>query len=147
MKAIEIMTMNPICCLPDAPLKEVASLMVDCHCGAIPVINFNDQPMGMVTDRDIVCRSIAKGLDPLEMTADHCMTQPAVTVSQEATLEECLRLMENDRIRRLIVVDEHGHVSGIISQSDVSRVASNVEIAEIERVVSEPTEEASRIVH
>ena len=147
MKAIELMTMNPVSCLPDTPLKDVAALMVDCHCGAIPVIDFNNQAMGLVTDRDIVCRSLAKGLNPLELTADHCMTKPAVTVSQDASLEDCVELMENDRIRRLIVINEHGHVTGIIAQADISRVAAQDKIAEVERIVSEPTEESSRIVH
>ena len=52
------------------------------------------KPVGVITDRDIVCRILAKGKNPLEMRAKDCMSKPAITVSHESTIEECCQLME-----------------------------------------------------
>src|ERR1044071_3173857 len=71
MTARELMTPNPACCTMDTPLREVARLMVHCDCGEIPVVERLDlrKPVGVVTDRDIVCRVVAEGKDPSTLTA------------------------------------------------------------------------------
>jgi CBS domain-containing protein len=71
MQVKEIMTLEPASCTPETPLQKVAQLMIENDCGEIPVIDNSDSciPVGVITDRDIVCRTVAKGLNPLEMTA------------------------------------------------------------------------------
>jgi CBS domain-containing protein len=75
----EIMTPMPASCTPQTPLEKVARLMVDYDCGEIPVVDdlILCTPIGVVTDRDITCRTVAKGLNPLDMTAADCMSTPS----------------------------------------------------------------------
>lgn len=74
----EIMTVNPACCAESSTLDEVARHMLDHDCGGIPVVDRDDHPVGIVTDRDIVTRIVAKRLSPFEQTARDCMTSPVV---------------------------------------------------------------------
>ena len=78
--AKDVMTANPASCKPETPLDQVARLMVQHDCGEIPVIDTDTQPIGVVTDRDIVCRVVAEGRNPTSYTAELSMSQPAVTV-------------------------------------------------------------------
>jgi predicted transcriptional regulator len=140
MTVKEIMTKNPTCCTPDTNLQKVARMMVDCNCGEIPVVE-NQQtmkPIGVVTDRDITCRAVAEGKNPLQMTAKDCMTKPAVTVRPETSIEECCQLMEQHHIRRVPVVDQKGACCGIVAQADVANHAPEEETAKFLREVSEP---------
>src|SRR6187401_3618146 len=81
MEVERIMTSDPACCTPDTPLQDVARLMVENDCGQIPVVDDknNMRTIGVITDRDIVCRALARGGNPLTMTAEHVMTQPVLT--------------------------------------------------------------------
>lgn len=122
----DIMTHDARCCTQDTPLVDVARMMVEGNCGEIPVVDnyTNLRPIGVITDRDIVCRVIAQRRNPLELCADTCMTTPVVTIHQHAPIQDCLRLMEENRIRRIPVVDRQGRVCGIVSQADIARVLS-----------------------
>ena len=137
--ARDVMTVNPACCKPETPLDQVARLMVQHDCGEIPVIDSAEQPIGVVTDRDIVCRMIAEGKNPLAYTAESCMSQPVVTVSVSAELDEVVATMEKHQIRRLPVVDEQGCCAGMIAQADVAWNAREYETGELVREVSRET--------
>jgi CBS domain-containing protein len=146
MQVKEIMTAEPAFCTPEMPLEKVARLMIEYDCGEIPVVDNlkSGVPIGVVTDRDITCRTIAQGLNPLEMTASECMSTPVVSVKSDAPLEECYRVMEENQIRRVLVVDG-GKCSGIVSLADVSRRVSKADSAEILQEVSAATRSASNI--
>lgn len=138
MNVNEIMTKNPTLCTPDAKLQDVAKMMVDNDCGCIPVIE-NDstkKPVGMITDRDIVVRTIAHGKNPLDLTAADAMTKDAITVSQETSVEECCNLMEEHQIRRIAVTDEKGGCCGIVAQADVALNADQNKTAQVVQEVS-----------
>lgn len=145
MQVKDIMTANPACCTPETRLQEVARMMVDYDCGEIPVVQnqTNRKPAGVVTDRDIVCRSIARGVNPLELTAADCMSKPAVTVNTEDSLEECCRVMEENKIRRVPVVDATGSCCGIVALADIALQARKTLAGEIVKEVSEPSASAS----
>jgi CBS domain-containing protein len=136
MTARDLMTSDPECCLPDTNLREVAQMMVEFNCGEIPVVNngTDKRPIGVVTDRDIVCRAVAKGKNPLDMTARDCMTSPCVTVTENASAEECCSMLEENKIRRLPVVDDCGRCSGIISQADLAIKLRDYAIEVLEEV-------------
>lgn len=134
--AKDVMTPDPVCCRPHMSIDEVARLMVDGDFGEIPVIDAEDHPVGVVTDRDIVRRVVAQGKNPIGYTAETCMTHPVVTVSSEVSLDEALATMERHQIRRVVVVDAEGRCVGIISQADVARQAPPEEVAELLREVS-----------
>ena len=91
--ARDVMTANPACCTPETPLEQVAKLMIQHDCGEIPVIDSAEQVVGVVTDRDIVCRMVAQGKNPLAYTAEICMSDPVITVLRRT---RPLRGLRND---------------------------------------------------
>ena len=134
--AKDVMTPDPQCCSPETPLNEVANLMVENDCGEIPVIDAAKRLIGVVTDRDIVCRVVAKSKNPTSVTAQECMTQPVVCVNPDTPLDDVVRVMEENQIRRVPVVDAEGCCCGIISQADVALTANEEETGELVREVS-----------
>lgn len=138
MNVKDVMTANPACCTPETGLQEVAQMMVDNDCGCIPVVDGPDtkMPVGMITDRDITCRVVAKGQNPLDLTAQDAMTTTVVSVTEDTSLEECCDLMEESQIRRVAVVDENGACCGIVAQADVATNATEKTTAEVVQEVS-----------
>ena len=136
MKAREIMTASPVFCSAETPVTEVARLMCSNDCGAIPVVDQAGMPLGVVTDRDIVCRIVAQNKNALDSTARDCMSEEPVTVKPETGVEECCDILERRQIRRLLVVDEAGRCCGIIAQADIARHAPAGQTAEVVREVS-----------
>lgn len=141
MKIMDVMTKQPSCCTPDASLEAVARMMIDCDCGAIPVVTdlYGRMPIGIITDRDIVVRAVAAGLDPCGMSARDCMTVPAFTVTEDSSVDECIELLEERQIRRAIVVDQVGRCTGIVAQADIAQHTSKRRTGELLQHVSKPT--------
>ena len=140
MRVREIMTENPVYGLRETNLQEIAQMMVEYDCGSIPIVE-NQQtlrPIGVVTDRDIVCRILAEGLNPLDMTAGDCMSSPVVTVTPETSVEACGQLMEDHQVRRVPVVDQNGSIYGMVAQADLALNAPRQVTAEVVQEVSEP---------
>jgi CBS domain-containing protein len=142
--ARDVMTSDPACCTPNTTLDQVAKMMVQNNCGEIPVIDINDQPIGVVTDRDIVCRVVADGKNPIAHTAETCMSQPVVTVKADDPIEQVVSTMEKHQIRRVPVVDERGCSAGIIAQADVACAEPLPEVGELVREVSRDIGRESR---
>ena len=134
--AKDVMTPDPQCCGPETSLNEVANLMVEADCGEIPVVDASNRLIGVVTDRDIVCRVVAKGKNPSSVKAEEAMTKPVVAVTADTTLDEIVAVMEENQIRRVPVVDAKGCCCGIIAQADVAMVARESEVGEMVREVS-----------
>jgi CBS domain-containing protein len=134
--ARDVMTSNPACCTSTMTLDQVAKLMVQNNCGEIPVLDATDRPIGVVTDRDIVCRIVAEGKNPVGHVVQEAMTQPVVTVRTDAPLDEVMGTMEQHQIRRVPVVDEGGCCVGIIAQADVARRGRTEHVGELVREVS-----------
>lgn len=139
MQVRDIMTENPACCAPETSLQDVARMMAEEDCGEIPVLDDRKRPIGVVTDRDITCRAVAKGKDPASTSARDVMSDSVITTTPDAGLEDCLAQMEQKQIRRLPVVDDSGVCRGMISQADIARSAPERETAELVRDVSQPT--------
>jgi len=136
----EIMTAKPVCCTSTTSLRDVARAMVQHDCGEIPITDGNGQHtlLGVITDRDIVVRMLAEGKNPLEYTAEACMTSPVVVVWESTPVEDCARLMEENQIRRVPVVDGGGACCGIVSQADIAQHAPRRITAELVKDVSQP---------
>ena len=147
MKVKDVMTADPACCIPATDLQEVAQMMTDHDCGEIPVVANQEtkRPIGVITDRDIVCRTVALGLNPLLLTVAECMTTPCVTVTPEMSVGECAWLMEDKKIRRVPVIDADGRCCGIVALADIARHGKTGVTAEIVKEVSEPTAAASAV--
>ncbi len=146
MKVKDIMTGSPCFCTSGTSLEQVARLLTEHDCGAIPVVDDEafPRPVGIVTDRDIVCRIVAAGEDATLLTAGDCMSSPVITVTPVTRLDVCCELMERNKVRRVIVVDEDGFCCGIVSQADIARRATE-KTAEVVKELSQPTRSASSV--
>ena len=134
----EVMSDEVACATGDTSLVEIAKLMRDSDCGAIPIVESADslRPIGVITDRDITVRIVAEGRNPLDATARDAMSETVITVAPDADLEECLDLMEENQVRRVVVVED-GAVVGIVAQADIAQWASDQDAAEMLEQVSE----------
>ena len=135
--ARDFMTSDPACCRPHTTLDQVAKMMVQYNCGEIPVLDSIDRPIGVVTDRDIVCRLVAEGKNPMAYPAESCMSESVVCVRARASIREVIETMERHQIRRVPVVDDEGCCVGIISQADVASAARPGQVGELVREVSD----------
>src|SRR5207248_8673606 len=114
----DIMAENPKLVFPENNLQQAAKIMAEINCGALPVVENNETKklIGVITDRDITCKGVARGLDPASVPVREIMTVSPVTVSPGTPIEECCELMETRQIRRIPVVDEDGSCCGIVCQ-------------------------------
>jgi len=133
-----LMTRNPKFCLATAPLQEVARAMRDEDVGEIPVVDMDRHPIGVITDRDIVLRTLAAGRNPLDVRAQDCMTAPPIVIRDDASVEECARLMERQQVRRIPVVDAKGALCGIVALADLERSDARSLQNDVTRSVSQP---------
>src|SRR5881394_2231507 len=98
-KVADVMTQRPRAVAPQTPLNEVAQVMEAEDVGAVPLVE-GDRLVGIVTDRDIVVRAIAKGKDPSGMPASEVSSRELLTVSPDDDLSEALRVMAEYQVRR-----------------------------------------------
>ena len=139
-KVKEIMTKNPVYCLPDASLEFVARLMKDHDCGEIPIVDNekNLSPIGVVTDRDICLRTIALGKNPLQLTVRDTMTSPAKIINLDTPISTCCEVMESNKIRRVPVVDHTGRICGMVSLADIANKLDEAITSEVVKNISKP---------
>ena len=121
---------------PDTPITELAKLMRQHDVGSIP-IGENDQLIGMVTDRDIVCKGLAQNdFDARRATARDVMTEGIHCCRDDDDLAKAVRHMEALKVRRLPVINKSKRMVGILSLGDVSGLASSDLLSEYVKTVS-----------
>lgn len=131
----EIMTKNVRTANADASLRDVSAMMLDGDMGAVPVVD-DGKLIGIVTDRDIVVRSVAKGSSP-DAEIREAMTTELFTVRPDDFVFEAIRLMGDKQVRRIPVVTDNGELVGIIAMADVALETED------EREIAETLEEIS----
>ncbi len=147
MQVKKIMTKNPSVCTSDSTLQEVAHMMEMYDCGCIPVVedHITKRPIGTITDRDIAIRTFSANKNPLEMKASDIMTSDVVTVTPETDVDQCLNVMEEKQIRRVLVVDKDRRCVGIVAQADLAEHGTNpADTVRFLREVSETESDRSR---
>ena len=117
-KVADVMTQRPRAVTPQTSLTEVAEVMEREDVGVVPLVE-GDRLVGIVTDRDIVVRAIAKGKDPQGMPASAVSSSELVTVSPDDDLSDALEVMAQYQVRRLAVTAEDRLV-GVLSQADIA---------------------------
>ena len=138
MKAKDIMTKNIAFLNPNATITQAAQLMQKYNIGSVPVCD-QSGVVGIVTDRDIVVRNVAHGTNPQTMTVQDVMTSQITTTTPEADVNDLSRLMSQNQIRRIPVV-ENNKVVGIVSLGDIATDAKyNTEVADTLNDISRPT--------
>lgn len=134
--AADIMSASPYSVATSATAGEAARLMREHDVGSLPVVH-NDRIVGVVSDRDLVVRVIATGLDPDTTPIVEVASDRPVTVEASADLDEALHLMAQHQVRRLPVVEDDRLV-GVIAQADVARLGKEQQTGELVEAVSQP---------
>jgi CBS domain-containing protein len=134
------MTPNPACCVATTPLRDVARMMLDNDCGQIPVVDESQRPIGVVTDRDIAVRGVARQISPEESPVKQIMTEDACWCYADDSVDEALSLMSTAQIRRLPVVDRDKRLVGILSLGDVAAKGKAEQTGQPLGRISEPAQ-------
>lgn len=118
----DVMTPNPVCCLPTDNVIEVAQIMKRENIGPMPVIDNSDSHklIGIITDRDLAMKIVGAGRDARATQVEEVMTRKVVTCRADDELRIAMKLMSDHQIRRIVVVDHANVVEGIISQADLA---------------------------
>jgi CBS domain-containing protein len=120
---------------PQTSVEQLARLMREHDIGAIP-IGENDRLIGMVTDRDIICRCLAAGLDPKRTVARDVMTVGIIFCLDKQELDDAARVMETKKVRRLPVINGKKRMIGMLSLGDVYHTAPRHLGSEVMHAVS-----------
>ena len=131
----EIMTPNPCAIDADKPVAYAAKMMKDENVGLAPIVE-GERLIGMLTDRDIVTQVVAESRDPQSVTVREVASTNLVTIDPQQSLDEALRLMASNQVRRLPVVEEDGRLVGVVAQADVAREAKEKETGELVEEIS-----------
>jgi CBS domain-containing protein len=99
--------------------------MMEHDCGALPVVDRDGRLIGMITDRDITMRLVARGMDARRARVGDCMTEEAFACHAYDSIESCMRTMSRHQVRRIPIVDDRDRVIGIVSQSDLAQHAGH----------------------
>ncbi len=119
------MSVGPICTRdidlvePDEPVHVAAERMRACKVGTLMVLDQDSKPIGILTDRDLATRVVAKGLDSKLTVVRDVMTASPESVEEDTPIEVAISLMRESQCRRLPVVDEQGKLVGLISLDDI----------------------------
>ena len=138
MKVADCMTSDVMTCRDTDNLTDCATMMKEMNVGAIPVLDNNDGLVGIITDRDITVRAVARGVDLSEDQVGDFMTPSPITVEPETNVEDAADLMADNQVRRLPVVKD-GKLVGIVSLGDLAVDVGEAELlAETLEKISEP---------
>lgn len=120
----EVMTSDVESICRESTVMEAAQMMRQLDVGVLPVVD-NGYLVGIVTDRDITIRAVAAGKIPTEATVEETMTHDVVVCYEEQTLDQAGRLMEDQQIRRLLIVNRNKELVGVVSLGDLAKSRSD----------------------
>ena len=119
MQVFEAMTPEVVSVLPDTTIVDAALVMKNLDIGPLPVVDAG-RLVGVITDRDITVRATAEGLDPLTTHVSDVMTREVVACREDDDVRHAAQLMQDVQLRRLLVVDDSGNLTGIVSIGDLA---------------------------
>jgi CBS domain-containing protein len=137
----EIMTASPTCCVPDDSVQQVAQLMRAEDVGSVPVVENQSTKrlVGIVTDRDLVLKVLAPGLNCQSTTVQEVMSRDLVTCRATDKVDKAFKAMADYQIRRIPIVNDRNEIVGIIAQADIAtRVEEPKKTAEVVEEISQP---------
>ena len=136
MKVREVMTRDVQTIRPEDPVQQAASFMLSADAGSIPVTD-GDRLIGMITDRDIAVRGIAKGYGP-DTPVRELMTDDVICAREDDNVEDIASKMSEAQVRRLPVIDGNERLCGIVSLGDLSRDGDDQSASQALAGVSQP---------
>lgn len=140
-KCNEVMTNNPVCCLPNDMVVKAAKLMKSGNVGSVPVIENEEtrKMVGIITDRDLAMKVVAEGKDPKSTKVAAVMTAKVVSCQSEDDLQKAMDSMSKHQLRRIPIIEKDGRILGIISQADIAtRVDKPNKTAAMVKEISQP---------
>lgn len=120
MKIADVMIRDPVVVKPDASCRRIAQLMRDNKIGSV-IVSIEEKPVGVVTERDLVHRVMAGGMDPKRCFASEVMTKPVVAVGVHGDVDLAVDMMNEYKIRRMVIVDNKDKVVGILTTDDLAK--------------------------
>ena len=134
--AREVMTGGAECVGENETLQEAAGKMAQLDVGALPICGEDNRLKGMLTDRDIVVKAIARGRDVTSTTAGELADQSeVVTIGADDSVEEALQTMKEHKVRRLPVIDGHDLI-GVVSQGDLAKAIDDEKVGDLVEAIS-----------
>jgi len=154
MRISQVMTRNPVCCIPSDTAQVAALIMKRVDTGIVPVVdNEKDRkPVGLVTDRDLLMAVVAideaaaDGPDKMDVPLERYMTTRILSCDPEDSIDQALELMKDNQVRRLLVVDKQNVIQGVVSMSDLV-LRSNIrkrELRDAFEKICRPAEEPAK---
>jgi CBS domain-containing protein len=139
MQAKDVMRVDPAVVTPADTVEMAAQAMLERDCGALPVVADADtrRVIGIVTDRDIAIRGVARGKGPTTRVSE-VMTRSVTRCPENADIADVERTMADRQIRRVVIVDNDESCVGIVSQADIARAAKKSDVAAVVERISEP---------
>lgn len=143
MKVSEIMSRNPRTVTAETPIYEAARMMKDENVGILPVVEKGNKVklVGVVTDRDIAVRCVAKGHDSSKCFVKEAMSVDVKTCLDTDTVDMLMDTMGREQIRRVPIVDERGTLVGVVAQADIVKKADD---GKAERTVEKISKESGK---
>ena len=137
MKLKEIMTSNVEVIHPDDTLQTAAQKMHDRDIGFLPVCD-GDRLIGVLTDRDLITRALAEGMESKAMLGRDLVTSPAIYCFDDQSVDEAAKLMHDNQIRRLVVLSRDKRMVGVVSLGDLAMNIDDKKSGDVLQSVSEP---------
>ena len=140
MKVRDIMTANPVCCLPSDSAQAVAQMMCQSNIGSVPVVtNYESRTLtGMITDRDLCCSVVAQNLNSASTAIVRLMRADPIACGPDDGLDHCERLMQMHQVRRVPVIDQNGRCIGIVAQADLALAMGPQDFHQTVAAISRP---------
>lgn len=139
MQLKDILTSDVETVTPDSSMFDAAKTMMVRDLGWLPVTDEGNKVIGIITDRDITVRGVAGGLDPKKTKVEDVMSRDVYSCSINGTVEDACNMMEDEQVRRLVVVDDEEGLVGVISLADVALQAREAQSGEVLKKVTEPS--------
>jgi CBS domain-containing protein len=145
MKAQDIMAKNPRVVTPETSVREAARLMQTENVGMLPVVRSEGSKsiVGVVTDRDIAIRHVAEGHGSPDCPVREAMSSSVRTAKPDDSVDDVMKVMGSEQVRRIPIVDERGDLVGIVAQADLVREANDKKAERTVEKISEPSSKHS----
>lgn len=134
MKCKNIMTKSIKTCDYTCTAKEAAQIMKKFNTGAVPVVDAMNKPLGIITDRDIAVNAVAENNHPENVNVLNLMTKHIISVHEDDFIDIAAQKMKENKVRRILVVDDEDRLKGIISLADFALQDKNEAIEILEQV-------------
>jgi CBS domain-containing protein len=121
----EVMVTDVVAVTPETPITVAAKKMAKNKVGSVVVVK-NKKVLGIITERDMLARVIAEGINFRKLPVSRIMSSPVITIMEGTDLMEAAELMGDQNIRRLPVVDDEGKIVGLLTAMDIIKVAPEI---------------------